>query len=147
MSGWRCDGSGRRMELIVSTISFVTATTISPPSSAFVLACGRSLESMATPGFLNSGGCAQFLTILGKNLMCAGLSPLHLKIQTDVVLKCLSTCATTRQRTTRNHLFQSPKLLKEWTSSIRCTRGTVKLPVVEFELANKTFSLPRAIRT
>src|SRR5689334_9031220 len=125
------------MELIVSTISFVTATTISRPSSAFVPACGRSLESMAIQRFLNSGGCAQFLTILGKNLMCAGPLPLHSKIQTDVAPRCLSTCATTLQRTTKNHLFQSPKSLKEWRSSIRCTQGMVKLRVVEFEPANK----------
>src|SRR6185369_15923776 len=55
--------------------------------------CGPSLESMATPKFLNSGGRAQFLTILGKNPMCAALSPSPLKIQTDVLLKCSSTCA------------------------------------------------------
>src|SRR5215813_10095102 len=145
MYGWRCDASGRRMELIVSTTWFVTATTTNRPSSAFVLACGRSLESTAPPKFLNSGGRVQFLTIHVKNLMCAGLSHLHLKIQTDVVRKYLSTCATTLQRTTKSHLFQSPKLLKEWTSSIRCTRGTVKLPAVEFELANKTLSLRAAL--
>src|SRR6188474_3546375 len=147
MSGWRCDASGRRMELIVSTISFVTDTTISRPSSAFVLVCGRSLESMATPEFLNSGGCVQYLTTHGKNLMCAGLSPLPLKIQTDVALKSLSTCATTLQRTAKNHLCQSPKLLKEWRSSIRCTQGMVKRQVVEFALANKTFSLREAALT
>src|SRR5215470_14193602 len=147
MSGWRCDASGRRMELIVSTTWFVTATMTSRPSSAFVPACGHSLESTATPGFLNSGGCVQFLTIHGKNLTCAGLSPLHLKIQTVVVHKCLSICATTPQRTTKNHLFQSPKLLKEWMSSIRSTQGTARLPAVEFELGNRTLSLRGAIRT
>src|SRR5262245_59586693 len=102
---------------------------------------------MATPRFLNSGVRAQFLTIHERNLMCAGLSPMHSRIQTDVALKCLSTCATTQPRTIKNHLFQLPKLLKEWTSWIRCTQGTVRLRVVEFELANKTLSLQAAMRT
>jgi len=53
------------------------------------------------PGCLNSGGCVQFPTILGKNLMYAALSPLNLKIPTDVVLNCLSTCGLCQCRTLR----------------------------------------------
>lgn len=69
------------------------------------------------------------------------------KAQTVVARKCLSICATTLQRTTKNHLFQSPKLLQEWMSSIRCTQGTAKPPAVEFEAVNKIFSLRGAMRT